>query len=723
MFFLSSAYAFIYLSIIPGFFIKRLLRIQNISFFESITYIVGLSISYLYLVGISTNSLTFLLHTSHPLSITNSLVVFDVYTLLLLLINQLKKGDFVIYMVLSEVTFTGLLFYIIPFFFPILSIAGVQLLDSNGTNTFTMILLSFIAIYIFLAAIFIKRLEGFHFEVPVYLIATSLLFIFSLRSSYIIGWDIYQEYKVFLLTESHQLWNMQDYKDPYNACLSLTILPTLFHYFTKVDNPFVFKILYELFFALVPITIYSVVKRFSNCFIALLCAFFFMSTEDFFLEMPAIVRQEIAFLFFGLILSTLFNKQLAPLQKKILFVIFSASIVLSHYSTAYILIALFGFTCVMLTVQNKIAYRHFHVIPKNFTLAPLPVIIFILFAYLWFGVVTNASSNFISVLNEAHANITNFDKQTLNTSIVDQLINFPKTENVQTLLVKDINDASDQYSHNNFTYYPASTYKGYSPAIIDKDASSLHVSDKISNGIYFISNSLTKIMKLLIIIGFMSTIILFRKKFFPAEYGILSVGFAIALILLTSVPAISLFYPIGRLDQQTLFLIALPTILSISWLLRFLPYKIRMLLITVFFITYFLNTTTFTSQVIGGQDPQIFLNNSGLYYNEIYLHPSEIASIHWLYSNNTEQASVFADIGSYEKMVAYSGQKYLTVYMQVFPSLIDKNGYVYSSYANTLHAIGIVNLKDMRMEYNFPNKFLNNNKNLIYNNHDTQIYK
>ena len=74
-------------------------------------------------------------------------------------------------------------------------------------------------------------------------------------------------------------------------------------------------------------------------------------------------------------------------------------------------------------------------------------------------------------------------------------------------------------------------------------------------------------------------------------------------------------------------------------------------------------------------------------------------------------------------MQGYSNHKYIETLINVFPSLIDKNGLVYSDYGNTLYGIGITNPKDTRMEYNFPNEFLNSNKNLIYNNYDTRIYK
>ena len=720
--FIGSAYTYIYLIIVPGFFIQRLLRMQGISFFESLAYIVGFSIAYLLQVGIGTNLLGLLPQITHPLNQINCLIVFDIYTAILLLINYFREKDSSIHITFPRVTFIQLFFYITPFFFPLLSILGVDLLNSNGVNTLVMIMLFSIALYTFVVAVFWKNLGDFHFEMPIYLIAISLLFMFSLRSSYIIGWDVYQEYKVFWLTESHQMWSMANYMDAYNACLSITILPTVFHYFTQVSDPYVFKTLFQCTFAFTPITIYGLARRFADRLVAYLATFFFMATLDFFRELPALDRQEIAYIFFGLLLLTLFNKQVAPLQKKLLFLIFSISIVLSHYSTAYILIALFGMACAYLTIHKEIVTRFLHKTVDDFTLKPLPVAIFIIFAIIWFGGVTRTSGNILNTFYQASINLTNVGQQAPITSIFDQLLS-SGGESLQDQLNDQVKEGPADYSQYHFIYYPKSTYQGYTPTVIDKDILPSHVSDQVSNIIDAAGDNINKIMKLLIFLGFAATVILARKKLFTVEYSVLSIGFVIALILITAVPQLSSFYPIGRLDQQTLFLIALPAILSASWLLRFIPYRARLVLLTVLVIGYALFTNTFIPQLTGGQDPEVILNNSGLYYNEIYLHSSEVASIHWLDVNNKEQLPVFADVGSYEKMQGYSDQQYVTVNVNVFPSLIDQNGYVYANYANTLDGIGIQSPKDARMEYNFPNDFLNNNKNLVYSNYYTHIYR
>ncbi len=722
-FFLGSIFSSIYLLSIPGFHIKKLLKIQNITYFESLIYIVGLSVSYLLLIGITINSLSLLQVTSRPLTLINSLIIFNASMIILFLISQFKNNKPINLPHFHTTSYLHLFFYLIPFLFPLLSIGGVQILNNQGTNILTMILLGSIASYVLLAAFFMKKLNEFHFELPIYLIGIALLFMFSLRSSDIIGWDIYQEYKVFLLTQSNQLWSMKNYQDAYNACLSITILPTIFHYFTKIYNPYIFKILYQAIFALVPVTIYSFAKKFTTPFIAFLSVFFFMSTVNFSLEMPALVRQEIAFLFFGLLLSVLLNKELLGFQKRILFILFSFSVVLSHYSTAYILIGLFGFGSIGLLIYKRFFHKSHNYSLRDFDLEPVPVVIFILFSFFWLGIITKTSSNFIYTITNTLNNINDRNRQTFNTSLIDQLLLAPRGENEQELLRITLNEASKEYKYSNFIYYPSETFASYRPAITHTDMLPLHVSKNTSNFISIIGSTLLKIIKASIFVGFIGVIILFRKKFFPAEYGILSIGFAIALIILTCVPAISFFYPIGRLDQQALFLIGLPTILSLSWLLRFIPIWSRYILITILFVTYFLYSTTFIPQLVGGNSPEIFLNNSGRYYNEIYLHAGEVRSIQWLYANNENHAPVFADLGSSEKIKVFSGETYPNVYTRVVPSLIDKNAYVYSNYANTLHNIGIIDIKVERMEYNFPSEFLNNNKNLIYSNGSSRIFK
>ena len=721
--FVGSIFSFLYLIFIPGLFIYQVLKIKNIILIESLGYIIGLSVAYLLFVGLSINSLYFLFGISHPLNQMTSLIVFDVCTHALFLTALFRKKSYSLQLSRLRIAPTHLIFYLLPTIFPILSIFGALLLNNGNSNILTMVLLSSISIYVFLTSLVWNKLKTFKFELPIYLIAISLLFMFSLRSSHVIGWDIFKEYQVFMLTQSHQLWNIDFYRDAYNACLSITILPTLFHYFTNIDNQYIFKVLYQLIFAIVPVIIYSISSKFSNKYISFFSTFFFMSTINFFLEMPALIRQEVAFLFFGLLISTLFNKSLNSLQRRILFVLFSFSIVLSHYSTAYILAGLFGFSTIFLTIYKKFITNRKKMISDGFSLEFLPILVFILFVYIWLGVITKTSTNLSYTFNKTLINISNIGQKTFNTSIIDQLFFYPKIENEQLLLKENISNVAKEYAEYKFTFYPKEAYKDYLPQITHTDNLPSRFSDEVKNAIYFIGNNLTKIIKIFIILGFVSVFFLVRKNRLPFEYGVMSLAFFFGIIGLTSIPVLSLLYPIGRLDQQALFLVGFPTILSLFWILRIFSDRLKMIIISLVFLTYFLYSTTFISQITGDKDPQVFLNNAGRYYSEIYVHDQEIKSIKWLYANKQKYVPIFADLGSSEKIKGYSEEVDINIYTEVFPSVIDKDGYVYSNYANTIYGIGIEDIRVDRMEYNFPTEFLNQNKNLVYNNGVSKVYK
>ncbi|GAG39728.1 unnamed protein product, partial [marine sediment metagenome] len=59
----------------------------------------------------------------------------------------------------------------------------------------------------------------------------------------------------------------------------------------------------------------------------------------------------------------------------------------------------------------------------------------------------------------------------------------------------------------------------------------------------------------------------------------------------------------------------------------------------------------------------------------------------------------------------------------IFPSIIDKNAYVYLGYTNAIKKRTFTYTMGRPLGYNFPNLFLGNNKNKIYNNGGSKIFK
>jgi uncharacterized membrane protein len=131
----------------------------------------------------------------------------------------------------------------------------------------------------------------------------------------------------------------------------------------------------------------------------------------------------------------------------------------------------------------------------------------------------------------------------------------------------------------------------------------------------------------------------------------------------------------------------------------------------------------FIPQILGGSYSSMQLNNSGSDYDEFYVNESEIKSSAWLFENRSSNGIIYADERASYKLLFSKNANPDNIIKTVFPSVIDTKAYVYSSDTNTLKKIAFVDINGELIDYNFPTEFLRQNKNLIYSNGYSNIYK
>ena len=113
------------------------------------------------------------------------------------------------------------------------------------------------------------------------------------------------------------------------------MLAPIYSIILNIDLVWVFKIIYPLLFTLVPVCLFFVFKKQFNAKTAFLACFFIISLYTFYLEMPQLGRQEIAEIFFVLVVYLITNKSLDMGKKSLLVVIFLTSLSISHYGLSY----------------------------------------------------------------------------------------------------------------------------------------------------------------------------------------------------------------------------------------------------------------------------------------------------------------------------------------------------------------------------------------------------
>ena len=725
---------------VPGLLISFILRIKKLSLWENLLLVVGLSIVFLEFGGLLLNILLPLFGVQGPLALQNLVFGFDVFVVLLFIFSWLRTEQFAIQVQMPRRTRGEKVLYVLPVFFPVLGILGAIRLNNGGSNILTLILLGAIALYSLMLVLLRAKIAVDLYPYAIFFIGMASLFTTSLRSWYITGHDIEREFYFFQLTNTSHIWNATLYQDAYNACLSITILPTVLTNLLAIEDMYVYKVIFQILFALASVIVFFLMKHYTTPVLAFLSVFFLMSFPTFFNDMPMLNRQEIGFLFFGLVLYMMLLSELSLAMRRILFGIFASAVVVSHYSTNYVLLALALFVYILTFIVSRpfVKKSFAKLLPKPYSrlketfprtiFLSLPLIV-MLFAmtYIWNNLYTNSSSHAGSVLLKVVSSVfTTSNGNTKSSDLSYSIFSSSKINPEQqlqqyiqsTIQAEDAGSMGKGYLYDKsitsrYPSYPVSQEE-LAPTPLGAWLSSLHVP------VFDIQAELRSIsalfMQFFVFIGLLAIIFFRQKKAFDLQYLLLCFGSVFLLILETLLPALSVEYGLLRMFEQLLFVLALPIVLGLSSIFFFVKEQKRILLIGIVAVIFFLNLTGFISHLTGEYYPQMTLDNAGLYYDAYYVHKSDVLAIVWVSQNDVNKKLVEAGLPGINKLLTYG---HINALNEIFPPVIRKDAYVYlETSSNT-----VVSIDQNVLVFNSSKPFLDDNKNLVYNNGQDNIYK
>lgn len=357
---LRQIVGFIFLTFIPGILLLRILKIHNIGVIESLLYSVGLSLAFIMAVGVVANFALPPLGVSHPITLVPLIGTFTVFFLMLCFLAYVRDKNF------SPVNpppknseeITGLSFspsinpYLLAILLPLLAILGALLVNAYQNNVLLLALIFIIALLIILVA-FNKFISPRVYPVMIVMMAVALLYQTTLISSNLVGSDIHIEYYFAKLAIENGLWNAS-IAVPLNSCLSIVMLGPIYSLLLNMDTVWLFKIIYPLFFCLVPLGLFYIFRLQIKPRYAFLAAFFFIAMPMFFMDMAQLARQQISELFFVLVILLMVDRKLTLIQRIILVLIFGFGVVVSHYGmgTGYIGYLIFG-ALVLIIIKSR----------------------------------------------------------------------------------------------------------------------------------------------------------------------------------------------------------------------------------------------------------------------------------------------------------------------------------------------------------------------------------
>lgn len=345
---LRQIIGFIWLAYLPGALIIRTLKIYEINNIEKLVYSVGLSLSIVMITGFLINIIYPIIGISRPFSIWPLLLTFSGINLLISATNywHSKKNNSlkITYLVSKK---SSLLQYLL---LPILATIGAKFVDTYNNNTILMCLIILIPV-ILIVTVTTEIIKESAYPSIIYMIALALLLHTTMVSPYPMRINVDAEYLYQQLVVQNEYWN---YKIPVstNISLSTIMIAPIFSKVLNIDTFGLFKYIYPIIFSLVPLTLYQVYSKQIDKKYAFLSVCFFMFYLYYYLEAPLLRRQQIAILYFTLVMLLFMNHNILLYKKRILYLIFIFSLIVSHTSTALFCIILFVFAYLFATSKN-----------------------------------------------------------------------------------------------------------------------------------------------------------------------------------------------------------------------------------------------------------------------------------------------------------------------------------------------------------------------------------
>lgn len=606
-------------------------------------------------------------------------------------------------------------------FMPLLATAGAITLNNGGSAGLAMLTFASAAA-LFLALVWRERDLGRYYPVYLFSAALSLLIGTSLRGWNITGHDVMQEYQVFELTIRHAAWHMNYYQDAYMACLSITILPTILQKLTMIPDPYVYKFVFQLFFAFMAPVLYESLKNFTSRRVALLACFLFITFPTYLTDIMMLNRQETAFLFLALSLMAATDKLLSRSARSLLMLGSLSGMVLSHYSTSYEAVGTFIIGVILSVVwrlyMRRRAPKNLPVYSLSFRLYTLPVVAAVTVLLIgWGSIATQTTTNIAQTV------------QALSGSISKEFSHRGSSPSQPASLKQFSTSSRETISLPDSAFYPAKVVGSYPLQAAQPTIAPLTNLSKSANLGRGMLSSFYKLIRtgyeMLIALsipgGILFALVFRRKHKLPLQYIMLGAGSFIMIGVEQAFP-VAINYGLARAIQQSLIFTSLPIILLVLWILRILRLSRQAAekALAVILVCFFLVLSGLLPSISGGYDAALPLSNSGLYYSAYYTHQEEISASQWLVNDAPEGSHVYSDEFARRKLIAYAG-----IFSQptMAPAAISKDSYVFLSYGDNKYDQVPVYDGGSLLYYKPPKAFLNSQKNEVFSSTDVTIYK
>jgi uncharacterized membrane protein len=562
------------------------------------------------------------------------------------------------------------------------------------------------------------------------MVAASLLLATSLRGWNITGHDIQAEFLAFRLTDGAQNWEMSSLPSAYNACLSVNILPTVLAQTTGLSGELVFKVLLQLLFATVPVLTFLLGRRLVSRRLALIGTIFTVAFPTFYTDMPYLVRQEVAFFFLALLLLAATEPGRTRVGTRALVLALGVGVILSHYSTTYVLLMALGAALLaMATVAVVRRRRHLPAtgsapVRSLVLLHPAMVAALVAVTLAWAGPITGTGGHAAEVVRDTVRAVTGHGADEPGSSDTSYWVLSGDQTSPHERMKMFVDDTLD---YRNSEIPPAQRVVRHpgpaelSPPLREGGTDALGNALKLGSAL---------IMQVFLLLGMVW--LLRRRLRGPdgpvREVTFLAWGAMAALALIVLVPNLSVDYGVLRAFQQTLLVVAPMMALGLRLALRPVARRAPRAAVTLVAgvpIALVLVLTGVLPAVLGSPVQRMALANHGSYYDRFFASDAEMRGLSWLGSVDHADRTNERLIASRNINVRLLGlsQNRAPVSDRLYPTLLSKDAYVFVDQQILRTGASTIFYTGDLLSYAYPLRDVDRHMNLVYSSPDARVYR
>jgi uncharacterized membrane protein len=598
---------------------------------------------------------------------------------------------------------------------PVLAIIGVERLNSGHSAIVVQLTIGASALALVLG--FLEARAGRHkrAQMVLFCAALALLYLFSFRGNYLFGYDIQQEFQRFSYTFGAGRWSRPADGDPYASMLSITALPAAVSKLTSISGMYLFKGLYPVFVALVPGLSYELARRWLNGGAAFVGAAYMIVLTDFSSQLVALARQETAFLFFALLVVALFADELSGKRRQAVIAALLAALVVSHYSTSYVAVALLGCTWLGYGLLRLLLRRR----PAP-AVGLVTVLLGIGMIVGWDVVYTHSTHNvtkFVASMAVQGLRILPYGK---GESLVQRYL----SGNVGTTMspaqyyvaVGAAARASEPWLHP----YPASLTRLYpahaAPATYSLPALLPGSAPIVNDVMILVDELLLFAIACGVALSFLQRLTK-RGVRAPLEVSVMLFAFLAFLALIRLSGTVAGSYNADRAQLQASIVLAVALGMSAEWLIV----RLRAGTLFVGALILMLLAGTGETAVLTGGSPSAILANSGTQYDYFVISGGEVSAARWLVANMGPHHVVYTD--DFGPLRIWDATSFAPLpHTWLTPTALDQGAWVYATASDVTQGRAYGSISGARVSYRFPARFLQHVDDLVYSDPTARVY-